>query len=788
MNPAQEARGEPCRCISHEFLRSASVDPGRIAVVHARGGLRICRELREASRREDDPAGGDEERLLESSRECAFPPVYSGDVCFTYGEVSSAVESLSRRIRRVLDGGDDPGLVRPKGYIYREGDPEIQISEPLGASRRMLQIVGVHIAPSVEYIVAVLSILRCGEAFLPLDPSWPRERLLSIAARSRTELVIRCETSFCTDRSRQSNETDWSADGHKFSVLCFSMGSVVAENVASVLDWPCETQKPRLFCYLMYTSGSTGKPKGVCGTEIGLVNRFLWMQQLFPACRRDILLFKTPISFIDHLQEFLTAILSCTSLIIPPFDYWKADPFYLVDILKVYCISRLVIVPSLARAILPSYERSQWANVQKTLRLLVLSGEVLSLSLWKILHKLLPGTIILNLYGSTEVSGDCMYFDCSHLPKILETEALSSVPIGVPISNCDINLLQQGIPGEGEICVGGSCLFVGYFDDLSHGILSKGPTPLSFETGDFAKCLQSGDLLFIGRKDRTIKVNGQRIALEEIEDALREHPEVSDAAVVSVRHEESSDQIYLKAYIVLTENDEIQEKQFSSFDKKTTDKCLAISIRSWLVRKLPPFMIPNFYSFVESLPKSSSGKVNYTILGRSSSISEHPMKEFDESQCSDHLQIIKQAFCDSLLIEEINDHDDFFSLGGSSISAALLAHKLGIDMRLLYRFPSPVGLLDALVDRKGPLGTAFLPDDLQTKRQKLDNSAKEVSAVQPKVLVNSDDSSHGIRSLRQLDSVKFSDPKTAAFDDHSLQLSKLNLPSMVAVGLAGGMA
>lgn len=132
----------------------------------------------------------------------------------------------------------------------------------------MPHIVGVHIAPSVEYIVAILSILRCGEAFLPFDPSWPRERLQSVAARSKTELIIRCAAPFCAERS-WSNEAVWTADGHQFSVLCFSMGGDAADSVVSDLDWPCEAKSPRLFCYLMYTSGSTGKPKGVCGTEIG---------------------------------------------------------------------------------------------------------------------------------------------------------------------------------------------------------------------------------------------------------------------------------------------------------------------------------------------------------------------------------------------------------------------------------------------------------------------------------------------------------------------------------------
>ena len=137
------------------------------------------------------------------------------------------------------------------------------------------RIVGVHIAPSVEYVVAVLSILRCGEAFLPIDPSWPEERIMSIVSSSRTSLVIGCPPIRSTGGPSRSDSADWIIDKSLCSILHLSMKTGVEEKfLQSELVWPRESRSPRKFCYLMYTSGSTGKPKGVCGTETGSMESY----------------------------------------------------------------------------------------------------------------------------------------------------------------------------------------------------------------------------------------------------------------------------------------------------------------------------------------------------------------------------------------------------------------------------------------------------------------------------------------------------------------------------------
>ncbi|KAL7616053.1 hypothetical protein Lser_V15G03171 [Lactuca serriola] len=684
-------------CISHEFYKSASKNPNKIAVIHS-------------SRRHHTKSTTEIDHFIETSPSHDHHPVYKDDVCFTYSEILEAVDSLSRRLRFILDGGADPYLIRPSPG-----------STPIDQSTNTPRIVGIYMAPSVEYIISILSILRCGEAFMPLDPSWPKERVLSVVSSSNSKLILCGSTSFDENYSHQINKYRFLVDNVGCPVLVISMKTNLNNYFSSPsLLWPCENKTLRPFCYLMYTSGSTGKPKGVCGTEQGLLNRFVWMQDMYPLCGEETLLFKTSIGFIDHLQEILGALLTTCTLVIPPFSVLKENILSITEYLQDYPINRLVAIPSLMRMLLPSLQSSYSTTIKTSLKLLILSGEILHLSLWSSLIKLLPNTTILNLYGSTEVSGDCTYFDCRKLPSLLETESLTTVPIGMPLPNCNVSLLGE------EIYVSGLCTSIGYINhdimplDITNSHLGSAffssidekESVVLFKTGDFAKQLPSGDLVFVGRNDRIVKVNGNRIALEEIENTLRLHNDVDDVVVTFKRVGEVA---YIEAYVVVKHG-----------------KSLSCCIRGWMFEKLPLAMIPRRFLFVDSLPiSSSSGKVDYGLLESSSCLVSDICSEMDEVIDANRLQTIKEAFCDALLVEKLNNNDDFFDLGGDSISAAHASHKLGINMKLLYSFPSPLNLLMALMDPNNhPLPIVSNDTHLKTKKlhTRLSNELDESSS------------------------------------------------------------
>ncbi|XP_019187640.1 PREDICTED: putative acyl-activating enzyme 19 isoform X1 [Ipomoea nil] len=697
-------------CISHEFNRRASLNPNRIAVIHACGGARIAREFHRIHKNDsDEQTIIDFDEFISEKTTSLRPTVYEGDRCFTFSDILSAVDSLSSRLRRILDGANDSHLIKPRSGngVLRDHLVQVENSESLESSAQQFnelqkaytpRVIGVYMEPSIEYIITVLSVLRCGEAFMPLDPSWPKERILWVLSSSKANLLVGCGSSVDSN-FHQLDKLDWLIDDGSCPIFRISMEDYIQKKVcdSSHLVWPCERERLRSFCYLMYTSGSTGEPKGVCGTEAGLLNRFLWMQELYPLQLEDLLLFKTSISFIDHLQEFLGALLATCTLVIPPFNQLKENLFYIVNILQEYLIGRIVAVPSFMRAILPALESAYFRRIQSSLKVLVLSGETFHLSLWKILVKILPQTAILNLYGSTEVSGDCTYFDCESLPLILEHKSLSGVPIGLPLQSCDVLLLGDDDPNEGEICVSGLCLSAGYFCypsvlPLDYVELSQNHDSKStdhrvqqyFRTGDFARKLQNGNFIFLGRKDRTVKISGHRIALEEVENVLREHPEVADAAVIF--RNDKRDTSLLEAHLIMKENNEHVE--------------ILRSITNWIARKLPPAMIPVRFFFTESFPMSSSGKVDYNLLANSHVCNAGFHIEVDETQDIDLIQAIEKAFCDGLRVDKISHYADFFEMGGNSISAAYVSYTLGINMKDLYTFPTPKKLQMALLRKE----------------------------------------------------------------------------------------
>ncbi|KAI9072791.1 hypothetical protein K1719_045233 [Acacia pycnantha] len=684
-------------CISHEFFRVASANPDKIAVIHASSLAQVSKELRENSTSSN--FGGDIVKPLDKLVKLISPPMYSGDSCYTYSNMLKAVHCLSSRLRSILLGWDDPHSVRPKAQgnndvNSREGKivltPECfgtpnakTVSAPETEYRP--KIVGIYMPPSVEYIVAVLSVLRCGEAFLPLDPFWPARKIQSVVSSSKADLIIKSRSSFGKRNSDQLDESHWAVYSRSCPILNFSMEENLPECTED-LAWPCENDKKRSFCYLMYTSGSTGRPKGVCGTEQGILNRFFWMQGI--------------------------AILTACVLVIPPFCEMKDNAYSLIDFLQAYFINRLIAVPSLMRTILPGLQNHAGMRVRSSLKMLVLSGENFPLTLWEMISTVLPNTLILNLYGSTEVSGDCTYFDCKRMPLILKSEMLSSVPIGTPISNCDVLLFgENDASNEGELYVGGSCISRGYYavrnvrsDDFvelpqnyaCRDSIGSYPKQLYFKTGDLAKKLPSGDFIFLGRKDRIIKVNGNRIALEEIEHLLREHPDINDAAVICQKNQ--GELVLLKAFIILKEAERPGE-------------LLIPSIRSWMLDNLPSVVVPNHFIFTESFPLTASGKVNYELLVGSTLFTKHVEDKVSSIGCNNLLQLVKKVFCDALMVEELCNDDDFFKMGGNSLTAAHVAHSLGIDMRLLYYYPSPFKLCMALLQKRG---SCALHRDLDT--------------------------------------------------------------------------
>ena len=476
-------------------------------------------------------------------------------------------------------------------------------------------LVGVSMKRSPEMIVALLGILKAGAAYVPLDPAYPADRIAFMCEDAGVELILE--------------------EGGGQAIL------------------PVPPPRDRLsstdLAYVIYTSGSTGKPKGVQGLHSGAVNRFRWMWELYPFSEGEVHAQKTSLNFLDSLWEIFGPLLQGVPIAILDDDTVK-DPRRLVRALDEQGVTRLVLVPSLLRVLV-----DEPGPLLPKLRICVTSGEALPFELWQRFRERMPHALLLNLYGSSEVSADATY------EELHEPEG-ERVPIGRPIANMRACVLDRRLrllpPGvKGELFIGGAGLARGYHNRpelTAERFLDDPfrPGERLFRTGDLASWRPDGRLDFLGRADQQVKVRGFRVELGEIEAALREHPAVSDAVVV--QRDDA-----LVAYVVGE----------------------AAGVSEHLRRRLPEYMLPSRIVALDAFPLTPSGKLDRNALpapGRTTATATYvPPRTRTEEK-------LAGIFAAVLGIDAVGADDDFFELGGHSLLAtqvvSRIRHNLGVDL------------------------------------------------------------------------------------------------------------
>ena len=398
--------------------------------------------------------------------------------------------------------------------------------------------VGICVDRSLDLMVGLLGILKAGGAYVPLDPAYPPQRLAWMLHDSGAELLLtqsRLVETLPVHHTRTIRlDTDWER---------------IASHDARNPDWPATSDQA---AYVIYTSGSTGTPKGVLGLHRGAVNRFEWMWQAYPFAEGEVCCLKTSLSFVDSIWEAFGPLLQGIPTLLVEEEVVK-DPQQLVNTLERHQVTRLVLVPSLLRVLLNAHEDLRLRLPR--LKTWVSSGEALTPELCQRFRKLMPGSLLLNLYGSSEVAADATVFDVRGLEA-----APRCVPIGVPISNMKAYVLDDGmrqVPNgiPGEIYVGGEGLARGYLNrpDLTAekfipNPFATAPGARLYRSGDLGRILPNGAIEYLGRKDRQVKVRGFRIEPGEVEHALAQHPAVDQAVVVA--REDVPGDARLVAYVV----------------------------------------------------------------------------------------------------------------------------------------------------------------------------------------------------------------------------------------------
>jgi len=565
--------------------------------------------------------------------------------------------------------------------------------------------VGIYMERSLDTIVGLLGILKAGGAYVPLDPAYPKERLAFMLEDAQVPVLL------------TGNRLLEGLPDHGARVVCLDRHweAIARESEEN----PVSGVKADNPAYVIYTSGSTGTPKGVLGLHRGAVNRFNWMWKTYPFEAEEICCQKTSLSFVDHVWEIFGPLLQGIQTVIIP-DEAVRNPHLLVQNLAAKHVTRIVLVPSLLRVMLNACVDLQ--SRLPDLKIWITSGEVLSTELAERFRERLPESILINLYGSSEVSGDSTWYDTS------KGELLLCVPIGRPIDNTQIYLLDPnlqpvpiGVPGE--LHIGGDGLARGYLNrpELTAEKFIRNPFipgERLYKTGDLARYLPDGNIEFLGRIDHQVKIRGFRIELGEIEAVLRQHSGVREV-VVDAREDVPGDK-QLVAYIVPN------EEQIPSFSM----------LRNYLMEKLPEYMVPSAFMMLDALPLTPNGKVDRRALPNSKSL----RPELGPAYVAPRTQIertITAVWQGVLHVEKIGVDDNFFDLGGHSLRMAQVHSKLresfhrDLAMLEMFKYPTISSLAQYLSQEKSePFSFQQSDDRIEKLREGKDRLRQQLKQRQ----------------------------------------------------------
>lgn len=490
--------------------------------------------------------------------------------------------------------------------------------------------IGLSMNSTHQAIICILGILKSECIYVPIHP----ERLESITHQIQPLLVF----------------TDIFYEANKQQIEAMPKSNLT------------KSMKDQETAYLIHTSGSTGFPKGVMGHHSGLINRFQWMWERWPFQEKEKACQKTSFYFVDSFWEIFGPLLKGISLTIIPYAIVR-DIDANISFLKNNDISRIVLVPSLLKAML---ESKHFSDLDQ-LYLWTVSGETLPVDLVRHFKDRLPQAKLLNIYGSSEVAADVTCYEAH-----LWDGSTKTIPIGKSISNTSIHLLddalQQVQNGEiGEIYVEGAGVALGYYQqsELTAQFFMNFGGKRCYKTGDFGKRLSDGNIEYLGRRDRQIKINGERIECGEIEHVISSHPFVQECVVIP------SDKNRLIAYIVCN---------------RTIEKEV---LYDYLSQKIPLKMHPHEIYFLDKIPLNHSGKIDLMALKNHEPIqmlaSNTPLNLIEHT--------IATIWCELLNVSKLEYEDHFFYLGGDSLTAtrmiSRLDSELGIDIPFHLIFECP---------------------------------------------------------------------------------------------------
>ncbi|MFK7774118.1 MAG: amino acid adenylation domain-containing protein, partial [Saprospiraceae bacterium] len=501
--------------------------------------------------------------------------------------------------------------------------------------------VAICVERSLEMMIAILGVLKAGGAYVPIDPNYPQERIQFMLEDTDATILL-------TQEHLKNNILT----GGKCETICLDSDWKKINKEKNTKP-PCK-KLPGNLIYTIYTSGSTGKPKGVQVEHRNVVNLIQGQMNLVqhPVKR---FLYAYSFAFDGSVLLMWWTLLQGATMVIAE-EGMEKDVQLLGKFIDDHKISHLLTFPSVYTILLDQVDVDRLLSLESV----SVAGEACPSNLVIQHQQVLPKTKLLNQYGPTEATvGATIYIT----PENFEGE---KVPIGKPIDYVQVLILNEKLKkvriGEvGEIHIGGNGVARGYLNrkELTREKFIQNPFGKKklYKTGDLGKYLPDGNIDFVGRADHQVKLRGYRIEMGEVEAAISQHPNVRET-VVEIFGEKSADQ-KLVGYLTL---------------KKGT-LLNATQLRDFLVEKIPEYMIPSTFMFLEKMPFAASGKIDRLNLPQPNNARPELEQKFVASETSLE-DWLTQLWQEALGLEKIGIDDKFFELGGNSLQAAAFVAKV----------------------------------------------------------------------------------------------------------------
>ncbi|MCP4157021.1 MAG: amino acid adenylation domain-containing protein, partial [bacterium] len=595
----------------------------------------------------------------------------TGEIKLTYAQLNGASTRLARRL---TEKGFQPG-----------------------------NIAGLMVERSPRLVTAIFAILKAGGAYLPIDPTFPAERVRYMLEDSNAKILlsnsgVRLSKADFTGKKTACIEIpiDINTDTQQTPPAHNVNDVPQVQDPASGIQHPeSSIQHPITnLAYIIYTSGTTGKPKGVAVTHASVVNRMYWLKQKYGFNETDVVMQKTTLTFDVSVCELFRGLLPGAALYLLPQGREK-EPEAIIDATAKHSVTIIGFVPSMLEVFLEEVENSNALQKLNTLRWIIVGAEVLPKQLTKRFNEVADSlnARLINAYGPTEATVDVTHFDCA------EAANYDTVPIGKPIANSRILVLDRnnrlqpvGVPGE--LCITGPCLAAGYLNrpELTAEKFQSSPNnqyPITnnvfYFTGDLVRWLPDGNIDFLGRIDHQVKVRGYRIELGEIENNLLKINAIRNAVVIDKKKDNDT---YLCAYIT-AETAALPEEP--GIPGETREETFIADVRRQLAAILPDYMIPAYFIKMEKFPLASSGKIDRKALPEPELNTTRkytaPRNEVEQKIAAIWTGVLNTPK------EQTGIDQDFFRAGGHSLKATLLLSrihkKLDVKIPLAQLFETP---------------------------------------------------------------------------------------------------